>query len=53
VEHLVRDVTLDASPSSLLDADGSALVIHSGKDDYISNPAGNAGARIACGRILR
>jgi Cu-Zn family superoxide dismutase len=26
-------------------------VIHGGKDDYTSDPAGNAGARIACGVI--
>jgi Cu-Zn family superoxide dismutase len=26
-------------------------VIHAGKDDYKSDPAGNAGDRIACGVI--
>lgn len=35
----------------LLDEDGSALVIHSGADDYKTDPAGNAGDRIACGVI--
>jgi Cu-Zn family superoxide dismutase len=30
---------------------GTALVIHAGKDDYKSDPAGNAGDRIACGVI--
>jgi Cu-Zn family superoxide dismutase len=35
----------------LLDADGSALVIHSGADDYQTDPAGNAGDRIACGVV--
>lgn len=44
-------VTLSAGPKSLLDADGSALVIHAGVDDYTSQPAGNAGGRIACGVI--
>jgi Cu-Zn family superoxide dismutase len=34
--------------ASLLDQDGSALVIHAGADDYVSDPAGNAGDRIAC-----
>lgn len=34
---------------SLLDYDGTAIVIHAGPDDYRSDPAGNAGARIACG----
>lgn len=35
----------------VLDTDGAALVIHAGADDYLSDPAGNAGARIACGVI--
>ncbi len=38
-------------PNSLLDKDGSALVVHAGADDYKSDPAGNAGDRIACGVI--
>lgn len=33
----------------LSDADGAAFVVHSGADDYESQPAGDAGARIACG----
>jgi Cu-Zn family superoxide dismutase len=37
--------------SDLRDADGSALVIHAGADDYETDPAGNAGDRIACGVI--
>lgn len=32
----------------LLDADGAALVIHATADDYETDPAGNAGGRIAC-----
>jgi len=38
-------------PNSVFDADGSALVIHARADDYKSDPAGNAGDRIACGVI--
>jgi len=30
---------------------GTAIVIHSGRDDYTSDPAGNAGGRIICGVI--
>jgi Cu-Zn family superoxide dismutase len=37
----------------LFDADGSAIVVHAGTDDHVSDPAGNAGARIACGVIER
>lgn len=33
----------------LMDADGSAFVIHADPDDYQSQPSGDAGARIACG----
>jgi Cu-Zn family superoxide dismutase len=37
----------------LLDADGPALVIHEGADDYKSDLSGNAGTRIACGVVSR
>lgn len=36
---------------SLLDADGSALVIHAKPDDYRTQPIGGAGDRVACGVI--
>jgi Cu-Zn family superoxide dismutase len=39
--------------AALLDADGSALVIHAGPDDYKTDPAGNSGDRIACGVITK
>lgn len=38
--------------NNLLDEDGTALVIHAKPDDYHSQPAGEAGARLACG-VLR
>lgn len=38
---------------SLLDADGTALVIHAGADDYTSQPSGNAGGRLACAVISK
>jgi Cu-Zn family superoxide dismutase len=38
-------------PNSVFDADGSAIVIHAGADDYKTDPAGNSGDRIACGVI--
>ncbi|MBX7458898.1 superoxide dismutase family protein [Qipengyuania sp. 1NDH17] len=37
---------------TLFDADGTAVVIHEGADDYRSDPAGDAGSRVACG-VLR
>lgn len=42
---------IGSGSAALDDADGSSLVIHSGADDYVSQPAGKAGDRIACGVI--
>jgi len=33
----------------LMDADGSAFVIHADRDDQATDPSGNSGDRIACG----
>ena len=33
----------------IMDDEGAAFIIHEGVDDYTSQPAGDAGARIACG----
>ena len=46
-------ITLRSGAASLFDADGSAIVIHSGVDDYTSQPSGSAGTPIACGVIRR
>jgi Cu-Zn family superoxide dismutase len=52
IEVLNDKVTLDkGKPNSLFDNDGASLVIHAKADDYKSDPAGNAGDRIACGVI--
>ena len=37
----------------LFDRDGSALVIHTGPDDQLSDPSGNSGGRVACGVLER
>ena len=44
-------ITLEDGEGSLLDEDGSALVIHAGPDDMVTDPSGESGDRIACGVI--
>jgi Cu-Zn family superoxide dismutase len=51
VEVLNPLVTL-GKESALLDEDGAALMIHAEADDYLTDPAGHAGGRIACGVII-
>ena len=52
LEVLNNAVTLDKDkPNSLFHPGGTAIVIHAGKDDYASDPAGKAGDRIICGVI--
>lgn len=46
-------VNLDDNAHSVFANGGTALVIHEKADDMKSDPAGNAGARIACGVIAR
>ncbi|MBO0766466.1 MAG: superoxide dismutase family protein [Hyphomicrobiaceae bacterium] len=52
VEVLNAAVTLEkGKANSLFGTDGTALVIHAGKDDYKTDPTGDAGGRIACGVV--
>ncbi len=53
LEYVTKLVTLGPGPTSLFDADGSALVIHANPDDETTDPTGNSGGRIACGVIVR
>lgn len=52
-EFLLPDVTLRGGPRHILDAGGASIVIHSTRDDYLTDPAGNSGARLACGVIVQ
>jgi Cu-Zn family superoxide dismutase len=47
------NVTLRKGPTTLLDADGSSLILHAKRDDYVSQPSGEAGDRIACAVVKR
>lgn len=39
--------------ANVFDADGTAVVVHAGPDDYKTDPSGNSGGRIACGILVR
>lgn len=45
----VHSLSLDPNASnSLMDADGSALIIHADMDDLTTDPSGNSGDRVLC-----
>jgi Cu-Zn family superoxide dismutase len=46
-----KDVNLGSDNHSVFSNGGTALVIHAKPDDMKTDPAGNAGDRIACGTI--
>jgi len=50
---VIHGVTLGDGPDSLFHPGGTALVIHADPDDGRTDPAGNAGARFACGVITK
>jgi len=51
INMVVSNVTLGEGANSLFKEGGTALVIHEKADDLKTDPAGAAGARIACGVI--
>lgn len=52
---LNRKITLEMENfedrATVYDADGSAIIIHEGADDHMSQPSGAAGSRVACGIV--
>jgi Cu-Zn family superoxide dismutase len=50
---MASGVTLGSGANSVFANNGTALVIHAGPDDMKTDPAGNAGDRIACGVIKK
>jgi superoxide dismutase, Cu-Zn family len=53
LETTTARITLAAGTNSVLDADGSAIVIHAAPDDFRTDPTGNSGGRSACGVIVK
>ena len=52
-EIVNKQVTMGDGPNSLFHEGGTAIVIHASADDNLTDPAGNAGPRIACGVITK
>lgn len=44
-------ITLKAGPTTVFDANGTSLIIHTNTDDQVTDPAGNTGGRIAGGVV--
>ncbi|WP_407639275.1 superoxide dismutase family protein [Bacillus tuaregi] len=52
-ELMAPNVTFKEGKTTLLTKEGLTIVIHNEKDDGMSQPAGNAGDRVACGEISK
>ncbi|WP_174614122.1 superoxide dismutase family protein [Virgibacillus ihumii] len=50
-ELMLPKATLLDGKNSLTEGDGTSLVITAGQDDGVSQPSGDSGPRIACGKI--
>jgi Cu-Zn family superoxide dismutase len=48
-----KDMTWSDGPHSMFSNGGTSIVIHADPDDQKTDPAGNSGARIACGEITK
>jgi superoxide dismutase, Cu-Zn family len=47
----VETFTLSAGPTGAFDANGSTIIVHALPDDFVTQPTGGNGARVACGVI--
>lgn len=45
--------TIASVAGHIFDANGTAIVVHAAADDYLTDPTGGAGSRIACGVFQR
>ncbi|MFZ5623078.1 MAG: superoxide dismutase family protein [Gemmatimonadota bacterium] len=48
---LITGISLGPGPGSLVPPGGTSLILHQNRDDEVTDPAGNAGPRVACGVI--
>ena len=57
LDATAESLTLDSGLAAILDADGSAVIIHANQDDERTDAGpsgpGNSGARVACGVLRR
>lgn len=51
LDAVARGAVLGTGPASVLGGAGTALVVHAGPDDEVTDPTGNSGGRIACGAL--
>ena len=51
VELMLAEATLMDGKQSLVRDKGTSLIVHESQDDGYSQPSGNSGARILCGKI--
>jgi len=52
-ETFAPGLSLSTGSGAVLDADGTAIVLHAKADDHRSQPSGDSGDRIACGVLSR
>ena len=52
-EYVLPEATLKDGNGSMFSDEGKSLIIHSGQDDGVSQPAGDSGERVACAVIQK
>jgi Cu-Zn family superoxide dismutase len=52
LEVIAPNASLQKGPTAILGNGGRSLIVHAKADDMVSDPAGNAGDRIACGIVV-
>lgn len=53
VEFFTDRLSIARDKNPLMDADGSAVLVHAHHDDHATQPSGEAGGRIACGVVTQ